>query len=297
MSTPVGTKVFISMMEHIGDIVACEPAARLVKAMFPGCILYWVTSRKFASLVKFNPYIDAVVELECLGEWARLQANLNEVVFDLNVNHKVCAHCGVQLNKRQDAHGVDCTNWYDHGPLLPTFLKGAGLPAIADQPRFWLQKSDLSIDARYLGRRLAVIHPKSTDVQREWTLDRWAGLTAWLRLKGFAVLEVGLAASGIPGVEFFNSQDFQEIANLINTSDVFIGIDSGFAHFANALEIPSVILLGKFRHWENYTPYTGTFHARSRIVRPFPLFQGKRTAEIEVDAVCKAVLSLDLGLA
>lgn len=285
-------KVLLSLMEHIGDIVACEPAARLVKAMHPGCTLYWVTSRKFAPLVRHNPHIDAVVELECLGEWARILPTLTDLVYDLNVEGKVCAHCGVQLHKRQPSHGVDCTNWYDHGPLLPTFLKGAGLPPVADQPRFWLQKNDICVSARHLGRKLAVLHVRSTDPLREWTQQGWAHLAAWLRYQGYVVLEVGLEPSGIAGVEYFASTNFQDIANLINGVSLFVGIDSGFAHFANALKIPSIVLLGKYRHWENYTPYTGSFHARSTIVRPVPVNHGKACAEIHWDAVCQAIVGL-----
>ena len=64
-------KVVIGLVEHLGDIVACEPVARYVKAKYPGCKVSWVVNDTFRELVDYNPYIDATVTVECLTDWIK----------------------------------------------------------------------------------------------------------------------------------------------------------------------------------------------------------------------------------
>ena len=47
---------------------------------------------------------------------------------------------------------------------------------------------------------------------------------------------------------------------------LYIGIDSGPAHLANAVKTPGVILLGRYWTWDYYMPYTG-FYADARNCR------------------------------
>ncbi|HEX2853335.1 MAG TPA: glycosyltransferase family 9 protein [Opitutaceae bacterium] len=48
-----------------------------------------------------------------------------------------------------------------------------------------------------------------------------------------------------------------QTAALIRRAVGFLGIDSGPAHLANALERPSVVLPGRYRGVDRYLPYTG----------------------------------------
>ena len=50
-----------------------------------------------------------------------------------------------------------------------------------------------------------------------------------------------------------------ETAEVINRAQIFIGIDSGPAHMANAMKVKSIILLGKYREITNYMPFSGNF--------------------------------------
>ena len=59
--------------------------------------------------------------------------------------------------------------------------------------------------------------------------------------------------------------ELQEIAHLIDSSVLFIGVESGFAHMANALSKNSIILIGYFQRFRNIG-YSGGF-AVERMVR------------------------------
>jgi heptosyltransferase III len=57
-----------------------------------------------------------------------------------------------------------------------------------------------------------------------------------------------------------------ESSEIIRRAALYIGIDSGPSHLANAVKTPGVILLGRYWTWDYYMPYTG-FYADSRHCR------------------------------
>ncbi len=57
-----------------------------------------------------------------------------------------------------------------------------------------------------------------------------------------------------------------ESAEIIRRAALFIGIDSGPAHLADAVKTPGVILMGRYLTWDYYMPSTG-FYADARNCR------------------------------
>jgi ADP-heptose:LPS heptosyltransferase len=274
-------RVYVSLVEHVGDIIACEPVVRLVKRRWKGASVTWVASKKYSELVRYNPYLDSVLEVGCLGEWVCLKPKLVDPVFDLNVNQKVCPHCGIRLIKEGSGSQVTSSNWLDSGPLLPAFLTGAGLPPISDAPVFWKKPSGIRVWPDLLGRPYVVIQTTSNESSKCWPLDKWQSLSDWLHALGYAVVEVGLVSSGLTSVKYLDSRDFHDIAGVIEGAALFIGIDSGFAHMANALRVSALLIFGKYRSWSRYFPYTGYFEKNASIVRA----ESGQAAMVEVDAV------------
>ncbi len=58
-----------------------------------------------------------------------------------------------------------------------------------------------------------------------------------------------------------------ESAEVLRRATLFIGIDSGPSHLANAVKTPGIILMGRLLHWDSYMPYTG-FYADPGNCRP-----------------------------
>ena len=82
----------------------------------------------------------------------------------------------------------------------------------------------------------------------------------------------------------------QAIANYIATSDYFIGLDSGFAHMANALGKRGKVLIanyqsGKFT-FKNFNPFTGNY-AKPGVIMYAP---GGLLSTLTSDAVLEEVL-------
>jgi ADP-heptose:LPS heptosyltransferase len=80
-----------------------------------------------------------------------------------------------------------------------------------------------------------------------------------------------------------------ETAEVIRRASLFIGVDSGPAHMANAMGTPGVVLLGRYEAFDQYMPYTGRF-AREEAARVIQWPEPAR--EIPVDHVFDAATSL-----
>lgn len=245
----------VGLIEHFGDIVACEPVARHLKQKHGH--VAWAVRSAYRQLVDRHPEIDHVIECETLSEWMTLRHGFDRVV-DLHINRRWCDETGNEFDKDCHGTGIDRTNYYDHGNLLTIACKSAGLPVLTEGPRVYPNDDDrANVDALQLPVRFVAVHGKSNQDKRDWSTAKWQQLAERLDLP---VIEVGLQSvlSGEAG-RFCGKLSLMQTAELIRRASLFIGIDSGPAHLANAVETPGVILLGKYNQYDTYMPYSGDY--------------------------------------
>jgi ADP-heptose:LPS heptosyltransferase len=269
-------KVIIGLIEHLGDIVACEPVARYAKARFPTATLSWAVSKPFRELIDSNPYIDETIVLDCLTDWIRITKHGSyDHVIDLHVNYRVCQHCKVPLFKTTGNPFVNVYEWFDYGAILEAFSVGAGLPRLIAQPQLYLNAEHRdAVDKLGITGEYCVIHRKSNDVIKDWKDPLWDNLIAWITKEwGLKVVEVGgkLAEDDVAQtaevVNLSGKTSILQTAEIINRARLFIGVDSGPAHIANAVQTSGVVLLGQIGHFKKYNPYTGFYASESNDVR------------------------------
>ena len=122
-------RILIGLIEHMGDIVACEPVARYLKFNHPDAHLAWAVSSSYRELIDVNPYVDETITLDCLTDWIKLLSHHSfDKIVDLHVNYRVCQHCQIPLVKPTGNPFVNVYEWFDYGALLEAFSIGAGLP-------------------------------------------------------------------------------------------------------------------------------------------------------------------------
>ena len=79
---------------------------------------------------------------------------------------------------------------------------------------------------------------------------------------GLPVVEVGGMAmlSGVRGVtDMTGLMPIPKLVDAVRHATLFVGCESGVAHIANALRVDSLVLMGHYRTWKRYNPYTGYF--------------------------------------
>ena len=289
-------RIIIGLIEHIGDIVACEPVSRYLRAKYPDAHLSWATSPHYRELIDTNPNIDETVCLNCLTDWIKLTKHSDyDEIIDLHVNYRICQCCQIPLVKERGNPFVSVYEWFDYGALLEAFSIGAGLPKIWAQPQLYLKNEHAkAVDALKLPSNYCVIHRESSDTVKDWTNAKWQSLVNWIRneLK-LPIVEVG-AGKGkeqapIDGlvINMINRLPILQTAEVIKRARFFIGIDSGPAHLANASKVPGIILLGRISVFRKYTPYTGYYSSGRAEVKIVRNLSG-RVAEIPLSDVIQA---------
>jgi ADP-heptose:LPS heptosyltransferase len=298
-------KVIIGLIEHIGDIVACEPVSRYVRNKYPKAEISWAVLGRYRELIDVNPNIDTTVVLDCLTDWIKLTRHgaYNEII-DLHVNYRVCGCCRVPLVKLHGNPHVNAYEWFDYGALLEAFSQGAGLPKLSVQPQVYLgPQHKEAVDNLKLPANYCVIHRDSNDINKDWLPEHWCTIAKWIRKDlGLEIVEVGAGKatgkSPLHGlaIDLINRTSVLETAEVIRRAQFFAGIDSGPAHIANALQIPGIILLGRLGIFRQYNPFTGFYASALPDVKIVRNPTGP-TREIPVEEVMEAIRYINSLLA
>ncbi len=290
-----GRKVIaIDLTEHFGDIVACEPVSRYVRHQYPDAYILWSVRRPYRELIDNNPYVDETLVVYCLTEWILLpKGKLFDEIIELHINGRVCPICNVRLVHSSGNRDITLENYYDFGSILSTFCQSAGLPALDDQPMVHIPKHVVAaIDSMGLPSNYIVTHCSSNEVDRDWLAAKWHDLVG--RLIGdfhLKIVEIGMGSTlkNInPDVisDLCGKLSILETAEVIKRSQLFIGVDSGPAHLANAVKTYGIILIGHYRAFKNYIPYSGDYGAGKNATI---LYGDGPVADIPVERVFKEV--------
>jgi len=162
-------RVLVGLLEHMGDIVACEPVARYLKLGSAQTHLTWAVSSKYRELIDTNPFVDEVIALECLTDWMKLSRHSRyDQIVDLHANYKICPHCTIPLVKTTGNPFVIAYDWFDYGAILEAFCIGAGLPPLSAQPYLYQGRVHReAVDALNLPQDYCVIHRTSGLAEKE----------------------------------------------------------------------------------------------------------------------------------
>lgn len=285
--------VAIGLVEHVGDIVATEPLARSLRQENPDALLVWVVRRPYRELVETNPHIDAVLPVACLTEWIHLgRSRTFDRVVDLHMRGRCCETCWLLHDRVDGRTDITAENYYDHGSLLQIYSRLAGLIPCDEAPRMYIPKSCRdSVDRLRLPEDYLVLHAASNQAERDWEPMKWRQLARrTAEGPGMPIVEVGLKSVIGPGGAAFcdlcGRLSLLETAEVIRRARLFVGIDSGPAHMANAVGTRGVILLGHYARWRRYMPYSGDYGsgANAEII-----YGDGPASTIPVDQVYEAV--------
>ncbi|MHC1741667.1 MAG: glycosyltransferase family 9 protein [Syntrophobacteraceae bacterium] len=258
--------ITIILLEHLGDIVACEPAFRYIREQHPDAFIIWCTKKSYSSILSNSLSIDRVLNLTCLTEWIWLsKLNFFDRSYNLHPNGRTCPICEVPLKKTTGDQAITIHNYYAYGTLLSTFSLSAGLPPLDLSPQVSIPSTVTdSVQSLKLPTNLIVLHCTSNELCRDWQAEKWEELL--IRLASFLpmhVAEIGLTpllSNESPlYIDLCGKLSIMQTAAVIKNSKLFIGIDSGPAHLAHAVGTPGVILLGRYRSFTKYIPYSGSY--------------------------------------
>lgn len=285
--------VWIHLQEHIGDIVACEPVSSYARNAYENAQIVWITKYNYKSLVVCNKNINHVLAVSCIFEWMILKKIIQNnkfhcKVIDLHIHNRKDSYFPIALNN-PNSYSITLDNYYDFGSILESFSLAAGIPQLSTQPSFHFCKNP----RKNVLEKYIVLHCSSNESIRNWDSNKWLQLMEKLIIENYTIIEIGLSnvikTDNTKYKNYCGKKNFQDIAHIIAKAELFIGIDSGFAHFANSLKIPSVILLGRYRVFKKYMPYTGYF---TENVNDMVIQYDGLTLDIPVNLVVEKAMKL-----
>jgi heptosyltransferase-3 len=155
-------------------------------------------------------------------------------------------------------------NYFEKGNLLYCFSRSGGLEMPDNNtPRLYLNHSFSPAG----NKNYIVIQSSANLSTKSPGVECWNKIaTLLLENTAMDIIEIGFPKKiNIVNdriIDFTGKKKLTDIAGLVNQCRLFIGIDSGFAHFANALEKNSLIFIGTQGKFQNYMPYSGWMQTR-----------------------------------
>jgi len=288
--------VLIILTQQFGDIVASEPLSRQVRQMHPDAIIFWIVKPAFRDLLENNPNVDYVIDEFCANQRLKLINNHSfDVVYNLQFrNNSRCEICDIWVqNPVADSKNITIHNYYNHGNLLTVQQKIAGFKTVDVTPRLYPKGTERAkVDALNLPQKFIVVHCQSAQNSRNWDTPKWTKLVKWiLENTEFSVVEIGLSSDlrikSDRFIDLSSKLSLLENADVISRAKLYIGVDSGPAHLANAVGTFGIIMIGKLADFTNHVPYSGGYKSGKNaiIVRN----TDGPSADIEVEKVIEVI--------
>lgn len=250
---------YVVLLEHLGDIIACEPLLPILKAQHPKTNIYWCLRSNYSEILHGNPYLNGIIEIGCITEWIFAKKFLDKSKFiELHIKGRECPVCRIPLMVEHSNKDITLDNYYNFGPILISFTRANHIDVpLESQPQLYISVT------RPLEKNYIVAHRTSNEQSRNWKDSEWVKVFEFINSKtNYTIIDIGDKELTSPYkhpryLSLISKTNLKDVASYISNSSFFIGIDSSLAHFANVYQKKSLILIGHYRIFRNYLPYTG----------------------------------------
>jgi predicted lipopolysaccharide heptosyltransferase III len=287
-------RVLVVRLRSIGDTVLTTPSLFALKRFLPNAKVDILLDDWVAPVLDGFEYVDNVITLKSSSTRTRagvakvLRNAQYDVVYNLHggttatfltrasgAKHRVgyAAYQYARLHQHlapsaSTLWGKDKTHSVEQQLAL---LGWTGVP-VSDRPAthlFVTNAAAASISARLESAQLAhafvLVHPSAAFDTKQWATEKFARIIEAIAERGLrsvvittenekAVVETLLSESKAP-FTCFADLSLPEVTALASRARLFIGNDSGIAHIASAVKVPSVVIFGSSNvdHWRPWT--------------------------------------------
>jgi heptosyltransferase-1 len=262
----------------LGDIIHHMPAVTDARRKLPDARLVWVVEEAFVPLVRLHPAVDEVIPVAVrrwrgafhrLATWREIGTIIRAIrrrEYDKVIDSQGLLRTAL-ITKfvRGDRHGYDArsireslaSRFYDlhhsvgwdlHAITRNRKLTGLALGYASTGP------IDYGLDRRRLvgtapdERRTVVLLHATARPAKEWPEENWIALGTTLSGRGLVPLlpwgneaeraRAERLAAAIAGAEVASRRPIDEMARLIASAELVVGVDTGLLHLAAALSVP-----------------------------------------------------------
>lgn len=221
-----GSRVLVFRNGAFGDILTTTPVLRGLKESYPDSEITYMAHKRFEELLHFLPHVDHVETVESFlpphPEFDELSSD-----FDVAVNLTMAA-------EQAPYYGV----WNK----IDAFCDVAGVSPSSLVP-------EINMEREPANRRRIALQLEGSAAERCWPLEYCRRLSKILVADGYEILLLGDRDIGWEedGVQNFAGRcSFMESVVLLSGCSALVGPDSAMYHFAAALDVPFVMILGTY---------------------------------------------------
>ena len=273
-------KILVIKVRGLGDAVVATPVIKNLKTLIPNVSISVLTFNFCKPLFENNPNIDGLYGLSEKPEALELKktsATLSDHNFDLIINLHA-RNLSSRLTKNIKARWRINRSYFirekfsdvmigsDHDLDKSSIemdldcIRTIGLKPITKQPELFVTDEESEWANEHLAengldreKKIIMIHPAVTQPYRHWGMDRFIELSRKLIQGGenqvmgiFSKMEQSIANNLLEKVEgvFVYVGALRQSMALIQQADLMIDNDSGPAHVAQALKVPTLVLVG-----------------------------------------------------
>ncbi len=285
-------RVLVVRLRSIGDTVLATPSLIALRRFLPDAQIDILLEDWVAPLLNDFDAVDNVISFKRNDLKSRLQtaktirANKYDVAFNLHGGTTATFFVRASGAKyRVGFRSYQYNFLYTHLAPSPlefwqkdhahsaeqqlSLLGFVGVP-VEDKPKSKLTVTPSalhSIESRIQNpkSKIALLHPVAAFDTKQWATENFARVAEFLHEKDFQIVAVAtkkerevlnqLVNLSKTPIQIFDDLTLSEITALASRASIFIGNDSGIAHVASAVEVPSVVIFGSSNrdHWRPWT--------------------------------------------
>lgn len=299
-------RVLIIKTSSMGDIIHTLPALTDAANAIPGITFDWLVEDSFADIPLWHPAVNRVIPValrrwrkgyfskETRAEWKTLRQQLHDQQYDLVLDAQglvksafltffaLGKRAGLNFRSAREslasfAYQKKCNvNFYQHAIVRMRSLFSLALdyPLPKIEPDYGLTANaflPLINDEKYL-----VFLFGTTWATKQWPVSYWSELADMAGRAGYRVKISGYSAeeceqatriaSASKAIDVLPRLNIKAMAALLAHAKAVVAVDTGFAHLAAALSVPTVSLYGPTN-----PAYTGALGKSSvHIAADFP---------------------------
>jgi len=284
-------RILILRLSSIGDILLSTPFLRQTRLKYPDATIDMVVKKQFSEIVKYNPNIDSVYEIDTSKKiigLIKLGFYLGrfeyDFVFDIHNNYRtriltaLLQYKTVRRIKKDKLKRFILINYkknfYDHVATIPErYLETGKIAGIKDDDNglelFWQNDTEISIynllSRNKLQSTFIAIAPGAGFFTKRWPISYFSELISLIITNtNYSVVILG-SEHEAEEFKYFQSTDrvynftgqlsLLETAALLSRSKLLVCNDSGIMHMAASVKVPILAIFGSTVQELGFFPY------------------------------------------